>query len=216
MKLDFEPGEIVEAFTPEPRQRIAKNLPRRERHRFAVGEINVAEKPAGIGRPWQHLKRRRVGHHDEIAATLHLRHGEAAAGGEHRIDRLMRGILGEQRRRHGDAAAHQRRGVGGDDGLAAQHAMLIGERKPHQLQLVFPDRLLDRLGFPRLIFGPKTVALDEADRYSAARRHGSFLPPPARGRSARRATGGGHCRPAHDPPRHAPHGDPPLSGAGQE
>ena len=41
--------------------------------------------------------------------------------------------------------------MGSNDGLAAQHAV-FGERKPHQLQLVFLDRLLDRLGFPRLIF----------------------------------------------------------------
>ena len=34
------------------------------------------------------LERRGIGDHDEIAATLHLRHGEAAAGGEHRIDGL--------------------------------------------------------------------------------------------------------------------------------
>ena len=80
MEFDFEAGEEIEARRLQPRQRVAKNLPRRERHRLAVWEIHIAQQPAGIRRPRQHLERRRVGHHDEIAAALHFRHVEAAAG----------------------------------------------------------------------------------------------------------------------------------------
>jgi hypothetical protein len=173
MKFDFKPGEEVEPFSREPRQRVAKNLARRERDRLTVGEIDIAQQPAGIRRPIilrprQHLKGRRVGDHDEIAAALHLRHCEAAAGGEHRIDRLVRRVFGEQRRRHGGAALHQRRDIGGHDGLAAQYAMLVSEGKPHQFEFVFRDGPLDRLRLARLIDGPQAVTLDEADRGGAA------------------------------------------------
>ena len=151
MKLHLKPGKEVEPFVRQPVKCVAQNLPCRERHRLAAVEIDVAQQPAGIGRPRQDLERVRVGDHDEIASALHLLHGKAAAGGEYRIDRLVRGILGQQRRRHGHAALHQRRRIGGDDRLAAQHAVLIGERKPHQFQLIFLDRLLDCLGATRLI-----------------------------------------------------------------
>ncbi len=75
----------------------------RERHRLAVLEIDVAQHPAGLRRPGQHAERRRVGDHQEVAAALHLRHAEAAAGGEHREHGLVRGVLGQQR--GGDASS---------------------------------------------------------------------------------------------------------------
>jgi hypothetical protein len=50
--------------------------------------------------------------------------------------------------------------------------VLIGERKPHQVELVLFDRLLDRLGAARLFLGPQTVALDETQGTSLGRRHG--------------------------------------------
>ena len=162
MKFDLEAGEEIEAGRCEHRKRVAEHLPRRERHRLAVGEIDVAKQPAGIWRPRQHAKRRRVGHHDEVAAALHLRHVEAAAGGEHRIDRLVRGVLSEQRRRHGDAALQHGGRIFRHHGLAAQHAVLIGEREANEFQLVFLDGLLDGLGVTRLLVGPQAVTLDEA------------------------------------------------------
>ncbi len=169
MKFDLEPGEKIKAGRREPRQGVLQDPPGRERHRLAVGEINIAEKPAGIWRPIvraprQHAERRRIGHHDEIAGALHLRHVEAAAGGEHRIGGLVRGVLGEKRRRHRDAAGQHGGRIGGDHGLAAQHAVLVGEGEAHQLELVLLDRLRDRLGLPRLLAGPKAVTLDKAFR----------------------------------------------------
>ena len=147
MKLDFEAGEIIEAGDAEARQRLAQNLPRRKRHRLAVPEIDVAQQPAGtraavFRRPRQHAERRRVRHHDEIAAALHLCHAEAAARREHRIRGLVRDVLGEKRGRHANAASHQARGLRRHRGLAAQHAMLVGERKAHEVELVLLDRLL--------------------------------------------------------------------------
>jgi len=127
MEFDLKPGDEIEPGRRKPRQRIAKHLPRREWDRLAVGEIDVAQEPAGIRRPRQHLKRCRVGNHDEVAAALHLRHGKAAAGREDRIERLVRGVLGKQRRRHGDAGLHHAGSVGCHDGFAAQHAVLIGK-----------------------------------------------------------------------------------------
>ena len=176
MKFNFEPGEEIETLRRKPRQRVAQDLPRRERHRLAVGEKDIAEQPAGIGRavilrPRQHLKRCRVGDHDEIAAALHFRHVEAAAGGEHRIDGFVRGVLGKERRRHGDAARHRAQRVGGHQSLAAQHAVLVGKREAHQFELVALDLLRDGLGLPRLFGGPETVTLDETCGGSISRRH---------------------------------------------
>ena len=86
------------------------------------------------------MERGRVGHHDKIAAALHLLHAEAAARREHRPRGLVRGVLGEQRRRHGDAASHQRRRIGRHHGLAAQHAVLVGKREADQFEVLFLDR----------------------------------------------------------------------------
>ena len=106
MKLDLEPGEEIQTLRSETRKGVAQNLPCRERHRLAVGEDNIAEQPPGMRRPRENLECCRIGNHDEIAAALHFRHVETAAGGEHRIDGLVRGIFGEERRRHSDAACH--------------------------------------------------------------------------------------------------------------
>ena len=77
MEFDLEPGAIVEARLAELAERVAIELPGRERHRPAVGEDDVAQHPAGVGRPRQHAERRRIGDHDEIAGALHLRHVQA-------------------------------------------------------------------------------------------------------------------------------------------
>ena len=145
------PARKSKPASREPRQRVAQNLPRRERHRLAVGEIDVAQEPAGVRR------RHRSGHGKtrNVAGSATMTKSpppcisampKPPPGGEHRIGGLVRRVLGKQRRRHGDAASHQRRRVRGHDGLAAQHAVLIGEREAHQFELVFLDRLRDRLG----------------------------------------------------------------------
>ena len=80
MELDLEAGHVVEAGVGELLQRAAIEMAGRERHRLAVGEIDVAQHPAGLRRPGQHAEGGGIGDHQEIAAALHLRHAEAAAG----------------------------------------------------------------------------------------------------------------------------------------
>src|SRR5581483_11168011 len=83
----------------------------------------------------------------------------------------MRGVFGEQRRRHGDAVLHGARGFRSDQGLATQHAVLVGKRETNQFELVLLDRL-DSLarGFGLLV-GPKTMTLDKTLREGLAWRH---------------------------------------------
>ena len=110
----------------------------------------------------QHAERRRIGDHDEVAGARHLVEAHAAAGGEHREHRAVRGVLGEQRRRHGDAGAHGVRGLRRDQRLAAQHAVLIAERKAHDFELAPLDLALDRGRGAALLGAPQVVAVDEA------------------------------------------------------
>ena len=111
VEFDFEAGHVVEAGIAEPVQHLPVEMARGERHRLAVPEIDVAQHPACLRRPGQNAEGRRIGDHQEIAAAFHLRHAEAAAGGEHREHRLVRSILGEQRRGHRAAVAHNLGGV---------------------------------------------------------------------------------------------------------
>ncbi len=176
MKFDLEPGKEIQTLLGKAPQRVPQNLPRRERHRLAVGENNIAEQPPGMRRPGQNLERCRVGDHDEIAATLHFCHVETAAGGEHRVDGLVCSILGEERCRHGDAAGHCAERVGRHQGFAAQHAVLVGKRKANQFELIALDLLRDRLGEPRLFVGPEAVTLDKSfGSWSLARGHAATL-----------------------------------------
>ena len=161
MEFDFETGDVVEAGIAEPVEHLTIEMARRERHRLAVLEIDVAQHPAGLRRPWQHAERGRVGDHQEIAAAFHLRHAEAAAGGEHREHGLVRGVLGEQRGGDRAAVAHHLGGVAGDDGLAAQDAVLVGKREPHDLEALLLDQPLGPRGGLELLLAPQTVALDE-------------------------------------------------------
>jgi hypothetical protein len=61
--------------------------------------------------------------------------------------------------------------VAGNQSLAAQHAVLVGERKPHQFELVLLDVLRDRRRGLGLFVGPELVAVDEGQRGGTARRH---------------------------------------------
>ena len=161
MEFHLEPGEIVVARVAEFFERVAIERARRERHRLAVGEIDVAQHPAGLLGPWQDAERAGIGDHHEVGAALHLRHVEAAAGGKHRKHALVRSVLGEQRRRHADAGTQRADRVGGEQRLAAQDAVLVGEREAHQFELVRLDRTLDLARQPRLIGRPQAVAIDE-------------------------------------------------------
>ncbi len=162
VELDLEPGQIVETCVGEPKQRAAIEVAGRERHRLAVAEIDVAQHPSGLRRPGQHAEGGGIGDHEEVGGALHLRHAEAATGGEYRKRRLVRGVLGEQRGGHGAAVAHRGRGVARHHCLAAQDAVLVGKRQPHDLEPVLLDRFLGLDRRLELLVVPQPVALDEA------------------------------------------------------
>ena len=65
---------------------------------------------------------------------------------------------------HGDAGAHRARGLRRHQRLAAQHAVLIAERKAHHFELAPLDLALDRDRGAALLVGPQLVAVDEAQR----------------------------------------------------
>jgi hypothetical protein len=161
MEFHFQPGPEVEPGFGERIHRIPAARAARKRNRLAVAEIDVAQHPARLVCPRKNTKGRRIGDHQEVASALHLGHGEAAAGGEYRIDGTVRGILGEQRCCHRNAGTHRTRGLGCEQGLATQHPVLVGEGEAHNLQLFFLDDLLDLFGGIGLRAGPQTVAIDK-------------------------------------------------------
>ncbi len=169
VELDLEPGDIVEPGIGELLQRAAIEVAGRERHRLAVGEIDVAQHPAGLRRPGQHAERGGIGDHQEIAAAFHLRHAEAAARREHRKDRPMRRVLGEQRGGDRAAVAHHAGGLAGHHGLAAQDAVLVRERQPHDLEAVLLDPFVGVGRRLELLVAPQPVTLHEAARRSLFR-----------------------------------------------
>ena len=75
--------------------------------------------------------------------------------------------LASKRRRHGDARAHGLDGLRRHQRLAAQHAVLIAERKAHDFELAPLDLALDRRGGAALLGAPQVVAVDEAWRVRA-------------------------------------------------
>ncbi len=127
VKFDLEPRDEIVAALSQLIEHLAIEMARGERHRAAVAEIEVAEQPARRRRPGQHAKRRRIRHHQHVGGAFHLLHAETAAGREHRKHRLVRGVLGQHR--GGDGAAAFERGdrFAGDQRLAAQDAVLVGE-----------------------------------------------------------------------------------------
>jgi hypothetical protein len=74
------------------------------------------------------------------------------------------GVLGEQRAGDRAALAQRTRGIRRHDGLAAQDAVLIRKRQPHDLERVFRDQLVDAAGGLDLFVAPQPVTLDEARR----------------------------------------------------
>ena len=61
------------------------------------------------------------------------------------------------------------RGVARHDGLAAQDAVLVGKRQPHDLEPVLLDQLVGLDRGLELLVAPQPVALDEAVRGSLLR-----------------------------------------------
>ena len=127
VEFDFQPRDEIVTALSQLIEHLAIEMPRGERHRAAVAEIEVAQQPACGGRPWQHAERRRISHHQHIGGALHLLHAKTAAGGEHRKHRLVRGVLGQHRGGDGAAALQRGNRLAGHQRLAAQDAVLVGE-----------------------------------------------------------------------------------------
>ena len=164
VKLDLEAGDEIEAALTELVQHLAKQMPCRKRHRASVGEMHVAQQPAGRGRPGQHAEACGVGHHQHVGRAFHLRHAEAAAGGEHRKHRAVRGVLGEHRGGDGAAAFERGERLACDQRLAAQDAVLIGKRQADGFEFLFFDDAAQAARRLLLLARPKTVTLNEIQR----------------------------------------------------
>ena len=139
VEFDFEArDEIVAALCQLIEHRSIK-MSRRERHRPPIGKMQIAHQPSRARRPRQHAKRGGIGHHQHVGGAFHLLHPKAAAGGEHRKHRAVRGVLGEHR--GGDRAAVLQRGqrLARHQRLAPEDAVLIGKRQPDHLQLLLLD-----------------------------------------------------------------------------
>ena len=162
MEFDLEAGDEIVAAAAELVERLAIKPARRERHGTAVVEIEIAQHPACGRRPRQHAKRGGIGDHQHVGRALHLLHAEAAARCEHRKHRAVRGVLGEHG--GGDGAATLQRGdrLGGDDGLAAQDAVLVGEGEADDLEVLFLDDAAHARRGVCLLIRPQRMTRDES------------------------------------------------------
>src|SRR6185437_2108578 len=107
------------------------------------------------------------------AAALHFRHGKAAAGREYRISGSMCRILGQKRRGHCDAVTHRVGGLRCEQGLATQDAVLVGKRKPNDLDFFFLYDALDSCRDFCLGFGPQAMTFDETGGLTRTRHYRS-------------------------------------------
>ena len=126
-------------------------MPCGKRHWFSIGQIPIAQNPAGTGRPGQHSERGRHWNGNEITCVLHFRNAKAPAWAEHRKNCGVRGVLREQS--SGDAAtvAHRLFGLACHDGLATQNAVLVGVGQADDLQTVFLDQPDDPFRFGKVL-----------------------------------------------------------------
>ena len=85
----------------------------------------------------------------------------------------MRGVFRQQCRGHGDAGAHRAGDFGGEQGLAAQHAVLVGERET-DLQFSFLMRSICAAALVRV--APQVVTLDKAGRFARPWGHYRLVP----------------------------------------
>ena len=157
VEFDLEAGDKVVAALCELREHRPVEMAGRKRHRPPVGKINIAQQPAGRRRPWQHAKTCGVRHHQNIGGAFHFPHPKTAARGEHRKYGPMRGVLGKHRRGDGASALQRGQRFAGDQCLAPQDSVLVGEREPDDLEfLLFDDSAQARRRFALLV-GPKPV-----------------------------------------------------------
>ena len=166
VKLDLEAGDEIEAALTELVQHLAKQMPCRKRHGASVGEMHIAQQPAGRGRPGQHAEACGVGHHQHVGRAFHLRHAEPAAGGEHRKYRAMCGVLGEHRGGDGAAAFERGECFACNQRLAPEDAVLIGKRQADGLELLLLDDAAKAARRLFLLARPQTVTFNEAQRIS--------------------------------------------------
>ncbi len=164
MKFDFKTGDEIIATCAEIAEHLLVEVARRERHRTSVGEMHVAQNPAGLRRPRQYPKRAGIGDHQHVGRALHFRNAEAATGGEHRKHRLVRRVLGEHGRGDRAAAFETAQCLAGDQRLAAQDAVLIRKRQPDHFELVLFDHAAQPDGCFLLLRGPQTVTFNETQR----------------------------------------------------
>ena len=108
MELDFEAGDEIVAAVAQRLERAAVDVARAERHRPAVGKMDVAQHPAGMRRPRQHAEGRGIGQHHHVGRALELLHAEAAARLPDREHRAVRGVLQQHRRGEADAVLQRR------------------------------------------------------------------------------------------------------------
>src|ERR1700722_2730314 len=167
--LDFKSGQEIVAARFELREHLLIEMAGRERDRPPVGEIDIAQQPAGRRRPWQHAKAQGIRYHQNVCGAFHLLHAETAACREHRKDGLVRGILGEHRGGDGAATLQRRQRLARDQRLASENSVLIRKREPDHLKLV----ILDDAPQPRRRFlplaRPQTMTLNKAQRVTPSR-----------------------------------------------
>ena len=203
MELDFEAGDEVEAAIAQGREGAAQDLARAEWHRPAVGEVDVAQHPAGMRRPGQGAKGRGIGQHDHVGRALQLLHAEATARLPDREHRAVRRILQQHGRGEADAVLQRRIDFRGHQRLAAQDAMLVGEGQAHDRHLAGLHAPLGLAGRDLALLGPEARAFDQAHRLTrpaavvclpprskpggGARRHPSSRLPSPRSAPSRRS-----------------------------
>ena len=169
VEFDFEPGDKIVAAFCQPIEHRPVEIAGRERHRPPVGEIDIAQQPSRRGRPRQHAEARGIRHHQNVGGAFHLPHPETAAGGEYRKHGLVRGVLGEHRGGDAAAALQRRQRFRRDQRLAAQDAVLVGERQPDNFELLLLDDALQPRRRFVLLIGPETVTPDKTQRASSGR-----------------------------------------------
>ena len=174
MELDLQPGAPDQALLGKPCQHAAQQGARGKRVRRAVGAIEVAQNPAAVRRPGQHVEAGGVGDHDHVA-------GAVAAGLENRKRGAAGQVLQQHGHRAGDAGAQCTHRLGRDQRLAADHAMRVGKGEAHDAEFLDPRN--DLRG---------RVLLARRSTGRAARRN----------RSRRLPSGcGGPAKPTRAPPR---------------
>ena len=186
MEFDFEAGDEIIAAIGEGRERVAQDMARTQRHRPAVGEVDVAQHPAGMRRPGQGPEGRGIGQHDHVGRAFQLLHAEAAARLPDREDRAVRRVLQQQGGGEADTVLQCRVDFRRHQRLAAKDAVLVGESQAHDRHVA---GLHAPLGLARrglAVLGPEARALDQA--------HGFTRPAAGRCRPPSSRRGGGARR----------------------